>query len=74
MMLIHVITTVLDYLTLLWSATVCELIAGETDRYALQRGVAKWREARFGLSLALLSSWGSRDCLALVITGVETAS
>ena len=29
---------------------------------------------KFGLSLASLSSWESRDCLALAITGVETAS
>ena len=34
----------LDYLLLLWPATLCELIALETNRYALQRGVAKWRD------------------------------
>ena len=34
----------LDYLSLPWPATLCELIALETNRYALQRGVAKWRD------------------------------
>ena len=34
----------LDYLSLLWPATLCELIALETNKYALQRGVAKWRD------------------------------
>ena len=34
----------LDYLSMLWPATLCELIALETNRYALQRGVAKWRD------------------------------
>ena len=34
----------LDYLSLLWPATLRELIALETNRYALQRGVAKWRD------------------------------
>ena len=34
----------LDYLSLLWPATLCELIVLETNRYALQRGVAKWRD------------------------------
>ena len=33
----------LDYLSLLWPTTLCELIAVETNRYTLQRGVANWR-------------------------------
>ena len=33
----------LDYLLLLWPASLCELIALETNRYALQRGIASWQ-------------------------------
>ena len=36
-------SNVLDYLSLLWPTTLCELIAVETNRYDLQRGVANWR-------------------------------
>ena len=33
----------LDCLLLLWPASLCDLIADETDRYAYERGTAKWR-------------------------------
>ena len=33
----------LDYLLLLWPASLCDLIADETDRYAYERGTANWR-------------------------------
>lgn len=32
----------LDYLLLLWPASLCELIAVETDRYAFQHGLSDW--------------------------------
>ena len=34
--------SVLDYLLILWPAALCHLIAVETNRYALQRGVSGW--------------------------------
>ena len=34
--------SVLDYLLMLWPAALCQLIAVETNRYALQRGVSGW--------------------------------
>ena len=33
----------LDYLLLLWPASLCELIALETNRYAMERGLSTWR-------------------------------
>ena len=32
----------LDYLLMLWPAALCQLIAVETNRHALQRGVSGW--------------------------------
>ena len=32
-----------EYLSLLWPASLCELIALETDRYALQNGARNWQ-------------------------------
>ena len=34
--------SVLDYLLMLWPAALCQLIAVETNRYALLRGVSGW--------------------------------
>ena len=33
----------LDYFMLLWPASLCDLIADETDRYACERGTSNWR-------------------------------
>ena len=35
-----------DYFVLLWPASLCELLALETDRYAQQKGVCNWRNVR----------------------------
>ena len=36
-------SSAMDYLLLLWPSSLCELIALESNRYALQRGLANWR-------------------------------
>ena len=33
----------LDYLLLLWPASLCNLIADETDRYTCKTGTSNWR-------------------------------